>query len=1173
MSMKKQQQSVFNVSVALPTDKTITLQNVCLGDTVMSLRQLIAEMPELTCYTCYHLELKDGDNWIVMNDFAELVEYHTKIQQGLVRMVLDLYDARKARAHLHRLREVLSNPPLSIAPASSIEPDSEKEAKELTPADQKEEQLKKFREILAKIQPATIPLPIDLTTHYPTSKSKTSLALPKCVKSIALSGYNPPPGPRKLAGDLFYLEVTTLDDIIHHLTAHVTGFYVNKTTLAAFDPTAAKQPHTSHLLWDVLCNVSSSFRENYEKLLAHATALAKDGPMSLETIVSAGLVSTRKPQWTVPTASGHEFDLNRAEDEICSTYGMDERGVMRDWNEEFQCCKELPASTEQEKIMRQRVQHKVVSEFVHAAKEGIMAVIEGHIPPINPMDQETSHVFVYNNIFFSRSVKDPTLESEAAAYTSANHDLQGVVAFNQADIPGLHTLATTLVDYLGIRMIAQSIIPGILQGEAASKLVYGSVDYGQTIASNPKMHEMMLQASEKLNLAVRKMKPIGKVEELPASALENGEAGTDPVDLCGPVEAKGILGSDGRYYVLDLVRITPRDATYYDATENALEKGLKFEREEENYAALLRPEAVQLFTLWKQSREKQAFDKVQKEKKNESEETETFVPTPIRLNPNVFMERFEACADPEQAKQDEALAREAAEYLQTIVIPALVSDMRQSNFTPVDGVALTDTMHSCGINMRYLGRLATIASEVEKNNGMQKYVVELLEREMIARVAKHMVTDMMNENPTLRATAGAALINFLNSIFGSVQGESCPKSKSKKNKKKNKKKSTSPVKISPALTIVEQSSGSVWTDIETRVRKHFGYKLQLHRTERCYPLPLLRRICHRLGLQMEAKAYDFKSATPFTAADLVGVFPVVKSSLPENPSQDAKTLIERGRILLNRSVLGGSYEALQEAASMLYQVCGSSHPDAALCSSTLATVFYHAGDIASALLQQQRALALYTQLMGVDHHDTAFAHANIAIFLHANGQTDEAIKHMQRSIYLLELAGGPSLPEVCSFYFKLGMMYQDVGHIQMALLCHRESLTRGEFNRLQAATTLHQMAIAYSMTGAFRPAMSYEKKANTLYSQMFGDEDPRTVESNKRLSLYTQKAVEGAKNLKEKELASAADAVADELANAELIPKAKATAMEQQEFVEQEDVDGFTPIVSKKNKKKTSKKN
>jgi len=47
----------------------------------------------------------------------------------------------------------------------------------------------------------------------------------------------------------------------------------------------------------------------------------------------------------------------------------------------------------------------------------------------------------------------------------ASHDLHGVEMYNHLDVDGIHTLLTAIVDYRGERLIGQSIIPGIFNGE------------------------------------------------------------------------------------------------------------------------------------------------------------------------------------------------------------------------------------------------------------------------------------------------------------------------------------------------------------------------------------------------------------------------------------------------------------------------------------------------------------------------------------------------------------------------------------------------------------------------------------------------------------------------------------------------------------------------------------
>lgn len=46
-------------------------------------------------------------------------------------------------------------------------------------------------------------------------------------------------------------------------------------------------------------------------------------------------------------------------------------------------------------------------------------------------------------------------ETEQATYASANNDLKGTKAYQEADVPGLYNLAMAIVDYRGHRVVAQ----------------------------------------------------------------------------------------------------------------------------------------------------------------------------------------------------------------------------------------------------------------------------------------------------------------------------------------------------------------------------------------------------------------------------------------------------------------------------------------------------------------------------------------------------------------------------------------------------------------------------------------------------------------------------------------------------------------------------------------------
>lgn len=71
---EEEEEQTLTLFIAPPTAKDaassgkaqlVRLEHVSAGDTVLSLRQLIAEYPALAGYTCYHLEVRSAeqDKW------------------------------------------------------------------------------------------------------------------------------------------------------------------------------------------------------------------------------------------------------------------------------------------------------------------------------------------------------------------------------------------------------------------------------------------------------------------------------------------------------------------------------------------------------------------------------------------------------------------------------------------------------------------------------------------------------------------------------------------------------------------------------------------------------------------------------------------------------------------------------------------------------------------------------------------------------------------------------------------------------------------------------------------------------------------------------------------------------------------------------------------------------
>jgi hypothetical protein len=101
-----------------------------------------------------------------------------------------------------------------------------------------------------------------------------------------------------------------------------------------------------------------------------------------------------------------------------------------------------------------------------------------------------------------------------------------------------------IIQYKGLRVYAQSIIPGIIY-ECENMVEYGSMDEGE-IKYSENFHNDMKYFSKKF-----------RIEE--NYVLDN--KGNEFL-MCGNPEIKGINNKDKRKYLFDLVHFMPRDLNF-----------------------------------------------------------------------------------------------------------------------------------------------------------------------------------------------------------------------------------------------------------------------------------------------------------------------------------------------------------------------------------------------------------------------------------------------------------------------------------------------------------------------------------------------------------------------------------------------------------------------------------
>ncbi|CAG9824450.1 unnamed protein product [Phaedon cochleariae] len=869
----------FSVKIMSPGADPFDIQ-VSSMELVQEIHQLLMDREDTCHRTCFSLQLKGN----TLDNFAEFKNIEGLQEGSVIKVVEEPYTMREARIHVRHIRDLLKSLDPSDA-YNGLECSSLSFLNTVTQGDILEK--KKMRPESVDCTPPDYIMPDSkerpLTALQPQMKDQK---MPQCVKVLTTSAWNPPPGHRKIHGDLMYLYVVTLEDKHYHISACSRGFYINQSAAEEFNPKPASPSHLCHSLIELLNQISPQFKRNFALLQKK-----RSQRHPFERVATPYQLYA----WTAPTME-HTLDAIRAEDTFSSKLGYEEHipGQTRDWNEELQTTRELPRKTLPERLLRERAIFKVHSDFVAAATRGAMAVIDGNVMAINPGEEAKMQMFIWNNIFFSLGfdVRDhyKELGGDAAAFVAPRNDLQGVRVYSAVDLPGLYTLGTVVIDYRGYRVTAQSIIPGILEREQEQSVVYGSIDFGKTVLTHPKYLDLLNKAGQQLKI-------------LPHHVInDKGES----IELCSSVECKGIIGNDGRYYILDLIRTFPPDVNFLSLEEDLSRevKLLGFPIEHKHKLCCLRQELIdgfvdsrymmfikyaayhlQQLNLRKTEEKKKAAENlpaidenknddnkeaeenskdIQPENENKDksksqiedaeakkivesitdgskleleESTKNIVKTAsmavgslkdtefdIRFNPDVYSPGLKHCenSDPPIAKQRQ-LVKDAAEFLLTVQIPTFIRDCLDHSSAPMDGVTLSEAMHNRGINIRYLGKVTNLLAKVKQ----LEYLHSIAVSELLMRSAKHIFTVYLQGCEMMNLSV--AVSHFLNCLLysGTISNPLQGQDESKNNKKRNKRRGRmNPFACNDNNEWANLTAKSLWNQLKSELKSYFDYELQ-----------------------------------------------------------------------------------------------------------------------------------------------------------------------------------------------------------------------------------------------------------------------------------------------------------------------------------------------------------
>ncbi|KAL2092562.1 hypothetical protein ACEWY4_012360 [Coilia grayii] len=1060
-----------------------------------------------------------------------------------LRLVEEPYSPRSARAHLARVQDLLRaagphdalrdgrSPSILNTLTHTLSTDAppaghSSKALKRAASNSKTESTNQETPPPEYILPGATERP-PLATLVPTDPLSE---VPSCLLDLSLSCWNPPPGPRKLQGDFLYLSVQTREGRQCDITSCPRGFFLNRSTTEVFDPRPAPSTPVCHCLTDLLSQISPEFKQSL-------TTLRNRNQRPSEEALAAPY---RVLSWLGPASATRSHRNTHS-----NPLAMQEHIIPEtpDWNEELQAARGLPQKTLEERLQRDRAIQQVNSAFVWAATQGAETVIDGCVDPINSSLDDMA--FLWSGVFLSQGGAAGThLGGERGKRAAQRLELRAVQAYSQleVDLQGLHTLPTAVVDYRGVRLSAQGLAPGLQGSEAGAPrgLLYG---YAAGPLENPhrrKLLELLAQAAKGLSLQRHAV---------------IGPAGHH-VPLFTSVDAQGLLGADGRYYVLDVFRTMPADANY----QRAEEEEKKGEEEEEGNgegkaeeAAVtsdpkephrfphglcrLRPELVKAFLQHKNSQ----FTQRVRERMEENGGVEECVKPgdprgaeavrgacrdvgsisdvifEMRLNPNVFTLGVEFPSSESAAIQlQKRLLREAGSFILTHQIPALLEDCLHCQEMPIDGAALCRVLHDKGINLRYLGQLTTAISQSEDRDRL-RHITRLAYCEIVLRSARRVFNNFLQAVEV--SSLSSAVSHFLCCLLVPHHGAA---SAGEEPKKRSRRRGRGGGGASDSMAWSVLSGNELWNLIGQDAKMTYGLTEGLgttvdHLVEHygAQKMSILREFCLKTGIQLRLRDYtlDNRNKAPIGPDDVYNILPVVKHLTMT--CQDASVMFRAAQVYLQKGQLDRAYEQLKEASYLFGRVCDDLHPEACSCLSLLAKAAYLQGRPTEARSVQLRVVVISERVLGFDHPDTIKQYALLAVYVFAGGETALAQRCLYRARLLMLLVHGEDHPYIATLDSSLGLVLQgpqSIQYLQNALKIN--SFFRGAMD-VKTALNHHLLAQRMCVVGDYRGAMTHEREAHIVFQNKCGEDHPQTKCSAEFLKAITQQAVRVERSLRQ----------------------------------------------------------
>ncbi|WWD17613.1 hypothetical protein CI109_102054 [Kwoniella shandongensis] len=536
----------------------------------------------------------------------------------------------------------------------------------------------------------------------------------------------------------------------------------------------------------------------------------------------------------------------------------------------------------------------------------------------------------------------------------------------------------------------------------------------------------------------------------------------------------------------------------------------------------------------------------------------------LRFNPDAFVEQvppkesgetFLPSAITDESDPSIKAVRDASVFLRSIAIPAVVLDVLTGNTSGLmDGQSLSKHLHGRGINIRYLGHLAsTIVQFSAGSDGKEKSETghlsslrNIVLQEMVFRASKHVLRELISGLQP--ETVTYAVSHFLNCLLGTSVNSS-PSATFQPIGVSDHEDEPAYVKLTPE---------SLRRQIIEEVQQRFRWTLdEEYLTQGLRKKQLLRELAVRIGLQLAQREYIFdreqadatpvngdeektsngkdkkkkaktvapKRNTTFEPEDILTLVPVVKSTAPSVTV--AEEILEAGRNTINRGSIDLGLEFMLEGLQLYENIHSIIHPEVASVYNQYSQAIHQLArvkiqqvaasaegsdpeqplglDVSSALKLQRQAVIVAERTLGVYHHETAGYYFNLAMLENLEGNAQQALRYFRHVLTLWDVIHGPGHPEINTVLSNAGVVLQAINETTLSLSLQKQAYesTLSLFGsaHIQTGQSLHQLTQAHFLAGDMPAALSTSEQALAIFTARLGEEHGQTKEVKKNVEL------------------------------------------------------------------------